>query len=261
MTKRKRAVSEYPDEYPNASEDDEPERASQTKRFRSSFANTITVLAVDDKVPFTVHTETLRAKSDFFVKACQREWIKRQDKTVKLPEVEPETFELYATWSYFDKIDLEALRLVKAGEANHLRRHEETQEQREVWASGTRSLMHLYVAADFLGDKELKKRTIDCLTEIVETRHQLHGLRGLLLFVWKSTPPGSGLRTLLLDYIVSYRDSIHQWVKGLEGVMSADFFVDLALHQLKRNKCFDNTRHKPLPGRKHMYYDGYESDA
>ncbi|KAK5679435.1 hypothetical protein LTS10_008253 [Elasticomyces elasticus] len=156
---------------------DEQKPVGQVKRFRSSFADTMTILAGDEEVPFIVHTKTSRAKSDFLDAAFQREWLEGQTKVVNLPEVGPEIFELYANWSYFEKIDLEILRLVKAGKSNPDGRHDEAAEQLEVWEEGTLSLVHLYVAADFLGDAGLKKHTIDCLAEILEARHQLHGLR------------------------------------------------------------------------------------
>ncbi|KAK3658475.1 hypothetical protein LTR56_001886 [Elasticomyces elasticus] len=258
-SKRKREAPQ------DAPEEDEQKPTSQVKRFRSSFADTMTILVGKDKAPFIVHTKTLRAKSDFLNAAFQREWLEGQTKVVNLPEVKPKIFELYVTWSCFERIDLEILRLVETGNANPLGRgdetDDETEEQRKVWADGTRSLVRLYVAADFLGDAGLKRQTIDCLANILEAINQLHGLGRLLIFVWQSTPPGSGLRKFMLDYIASVRTLMHDWLAKLVGVLPTDFYVDLALHQLWRARSSDDLRHNPLPERKHMYYDGYESDA
>ncbi|KAK5717211.1 hypothetical protein LTR15_009100 [Elasticomyces elasticus] len=243
-SKRKREAPQ------DAPQEDEQKPTSQVKRFRSSFADTMTILVGKDKAPF--HT-------------FQREWLKGQTKVVNLPEVKPKIFELYVTWSYFERIDLEILRLVETGNANPLGRDDETddetEEQRKVWADGTRSLVRLYVAADFLGDAGLKRHTIDCLANILEAINQLHGLGRLLIFVWQSTPPGSGLRKFMLDYIASVRTLMHDWLAKLVGVLPTDFYVDLALHQLWRARSSDDLRHNPLPERKHMYYDGYESEA
>ncbi|KAK5691973.1 hypothetical protein LTR97_011144 [Elasticomyces elasticus] len=258
-SKRKRVAPDATEE----AEGDDPQAANQAKRFRSSFADTMIILAGEDKVPFIVHTGTLRAKSEFLDAAFQREWLEGQSKTVNLPEVRPEIFELYATWSYFGRINIEALRLamtmIAIKPAPPLPR--DTPEQWNMWSRGILSLIQLYVAADFLGDVELKKGAIDGLTVIVEARRFLNGIKDLISIVWNSTPPRSGLRTFFMDYIISSSNKIHKRVATYEPDLPGEFFVDLAIHQLRRNR---NSRispqYKPLPSRKHMYYDGYESD-
>ncbi|KAK4893404.1 hypothetical protein LTR27_008300 [Elasticomyces elasticus] len=263
-SKRKRAAPQ------DASEGDEREAASQVKRFRyalgcekpqtSSFADTITVFAGDDKVASTVHTDKLRAKSEYFKAACQREWAEGQKKTVELPEIRPETFDIYTTWAYFGKIDIEVLGLIEE-HPDKLFTHE-SKEERQIWIDSTMSLIRLHVASDYLGDKELKRRTIDGLISVIGARRTLHMLRDVLSYIWNSTPPKAGLRKFLLDYVVSRRGGIHEWLRERENDLPSEFFVDLAIHHLKASHtAHSKPQVEPSLARKHMYYDGYESGS
>ncbi|KAK5742356.1 hypothetical protein LTR17_003368 [Elasticomyces elasticus] len=252
-SKRKRALPH------DATEGDEGEAASQAKRFRSSFADTITVFAGDEKVPSTVHTEKLCARSKYFKAACQREWAEGQDKTVYIPEVSPETFDLYAIWAYFGKIDIEPLQEVEEDPGDY---DDNSEEERQTWYDCTMALLRLHVAADYLGDEELKKRTIDALTSVIAARRKLHSLVEVLSYVWSATPPKAGLRKFVLDYVLSYAWDIYGWLREVESKVPRDFFVDLAIHHLKipRSRLI-KSQLQPLPARKHMYYDDYTPDA
>ncbi|KAK3641170.1 hypothetical protein LTR56_011410 [Elasticomyces elasticus] len=271
-TKRKRAVphdgtteagsqEEELDGREEDADNDEEEEAMPAKRFRSSFTDTITVLVGEEKVPFTIHTKTVRAKSKFFDAACQREWNEGRERVVKLPEVDPETFELYATWMYQDKIDHEALRMAAFVLDSGITTLSGEQHVKFCWTS-TLDLMRLHVAADFLGDAELMKQAVDGITEIITASGPFaYKLQGIVSYVWGSTSSKSGLRKIVLDYIVAagMHKSMRNHLREIQSNVPSDFFADLSLHTLKAFSHLD-AAFEPLPARKYRYYEGYEPE-
>lgn len=53
---------------------------------------------------FFVHSELLRRSSAFFDAALKQEWHEGKQRTVQLPEQDPETFNLYVQWLYSGRI-------------------------------------------------------------------------------------------------------------------------------------------------------------
>ncbi|KAK4888590.1 hypothetical protein LTR27_012542 [Elasticomyces elasticus] len=267
-TKRKRAIPQDDDtteagiqvEEGN-NENNIEEESRLAKRFRSSFTDTITVLVGEEKVPFTIHTKTVRAKSKFFDAACQREWIEGRERVVKLPEVEPETFELYATWMYQGKIDHETLRMAAVFLAGANKTRLGDKQAKLCWTS-TMDLMRLHVAADFLGDAELMKRAVDGITETITASIPFsYKLQEIVSYVWGSTSSKSGLRKIVLDYIVAtgMHKSMRDHLRKIQPNVPSDFFADLSFHSLEAFDHLD-VGFEPLTARKYSYNDGYESD-
>ncbi|KAK5679431.1 hypothetical protein LTS10_008249 [Elasticomyces elasticus] len=235
--------------------DSEPHEVTP-KRFRPSFTDTITVLAGEDEATFTIHKDTVCQRSTYFRSACKPEWQDGQaDKSIPLPEVQPGTFKLYAHWAYTGEIDLGVIDVKQEdGDiVDESRSVVESEKQREDWYQRARRLMELHVAADFLGDDKLKDRTIDTLTSLVGHRRRLHGIAKLLPYVWNATASGSGLRILLLDYVMTLHDGA-TFLKSIQQRLPAEFFTDLALAQLASYPGGRKDR-MPLPARRRYYYD------
>ncbi|KAK5715808.1 hypothetical protein LTR17_016639 [Elasticomyces elasticus] len=253
-TKRKRAVpqddaTEAGNQEEEVNDDHNIEEGSRpAKRFRSSFTDTLTVLVGDEK-------------STFFDAACQREWIEGREKVVKLPEVTPDTFELYAAWVYQGKIEHEALRkatiIIQQIQANV--HHEVEEQDNDFWSTSTLDLMKLHVAADFLGDAELMNRVMDGITDIIAAEGcWLTRLKDIVPLVWGATVLGSGLRRMVLDYTVylAKHQSMRNLLRLLQPELPSEFFADLALHSLDKSAFFDLSELEPLPTRRHRYYEG-----
>lgn len=60
----------------------------------------------DKQVKFTVHQNMLCAASLSFQAACKPEWMKREDRVIKLPEDDPEAMRVFIYWVYHDKISI-----------------------------------------------------------------------------------------------------------------------------------------------------------
>jgi hypothetical protein len=49
---------------------------------------------------FTVHQDLISTRSEFFAKALRGDWKEAQERTVVLPDDEPEVFRLYLQFLY-----------------------------------------------------------------------------------------------------------------------------------------------------------------
>ncbi|KAK3646340.1 hypothetical protein LTR56_003100 [Elasticomyces elasticus] len=67
----------------------------------ASFTDTVNILVGEEETPFNVHIDTITFKSQFLTTACKKHWLK-DDKTIRLPDIEADIFKLYAHWAYTD---------------------------------------------------------------------------------------------------------------------------------------------------------------
>lgn len=140
----------------------------------------IVVLVSVTEQRFTVHKDIICTKPKFFTAACRKSWPEGRVKVVRLPEVEPTTFQLYLDWVYSDNI---------ATESNGL-------------PESHKPLVKLYLLGNYLGDMQCRNETmkVPCahhqdLGSLVPSEKSAH-------LVWENTTPGSLLRKWLVDIYV-----------------------------------------------------------
>ncbi|TKA62182.1 hypothetical protein B0A55_10888 [Friedmanniomyces simplex] len=150
--------------------------------------------------PFIFHKDRLCQSSDFFVAACAREWQQGDEKIIRVPAIEPSTFELYTDWTYRHQIDLSLL----------------------------------YIAGDMLLDERVKNLVIDEL--VIRTGHWPHGSLCVepehVRHVWEHSAADSNIRAFLLT---SFAATMNPTKIGLfeKEFYPSDFFYDLALRHME----------------------------
>ncbi|KAK5679432.1 hypothetical protein LTS10_008250 [Elasticomyces elasticus] len=231
----------------DASEAAQPVK-KKTKRFRASFTDAVNILVGEEETHFNVHIDTVTIKSQFLTTACKKHWLK-EDKTIRLPDIEANIFRLYAHWAYTDDVGLDIMEddeddpdvLIESPAVRKDRNH-----------LPSLRLIDLHIAADFLGDESLKCRMIDRLTTFLDT-HRLQHIDAIVTRVWMATTPHSGLRKLLLDYVLaSHRSSeCEAWTRSIPG----EFYYDLAQSFLILKASPEMSEFLPLPARRKWYYD------
>lgn len=60
----------------------------------------ITVLAGEEETPFLIHREKICSCSPVVRNACTGSWIEARERTVWLPHIPSEFFDIYAEWVY-----------------------------------------------------------------------------------------------------------------------------------------------------------------
>lgn len=132
------------------------------------------VLVGVEKVKYTVHTDIICARSDFFKAACKEHWQEGQARVVPLPDTEPDTFQMY--------MDLLCNRLVYDN------------------ASSSLPLIKFYVLGNFLGDVKTRNQAMRLL---LSPKQEDCPSTVSVDFVWKNTTSGSLLRKWAIDMIAS----------------------------------------------------------
>ncbi|KAK0870434.1 hypothetical protein LTS02_002463 [Friedmanniomyces endolithicus] len=159
------------------------ERPTKQARMSSlTFTQTVEVIVCDTKTKFFIHPSIIAARSPFFDAAVTR-W-KKAGEPITLADDDPEIFD-------YD------LSLLYAGSFQSLRAEVDDDDV------DIASLFKLYILADKLGDLTNANGVIDrlygVLWESVPTLHKV-------LPAWRSTPPGSPLRRLLVDAFTRQAD-------------------------------------------------------
>jgi hypothetical protein len=145
------------------------------------YNSTITVLVGKKERQFTVHKDTICAKSKFFKTACSERWSglqssEEKSKAIKLPETPARAFQAYVHWVYTSQVEVESA---------------------VAWAKH-RDHLKLYILPDVLDDYQLRNTV---------TKLLIHSLLDIttqpgpstIYYVYECTPVGSPLRKVLVD--------------------------------------------------------------
>lgn len=122
--------------------------------YKASYVEKITALVgdEDDQQAFTVHKGMICRKSDLFASAFSPDEADEQTKTMRLPQLRPQTFHLYLHLVYANAIDLTINEFPSdANDAGVKNRAE------------TFALIELCIAAGILQDKSLINPVINAL--------------------------------------------------------------------------------------------------
>ncbi|KAG7005939.1 hypothetical protein G7Y79_00017g043210 [Physcia stellaris] len=178
-------------------------------------ASMVTLLVGEKENPFHVHMEMICNESAFFKSAFMGagQFEETAQKSMKLPEDDPETIDRMIQWIYFKTYPYDR----KAAREGH------QDAQSALW-----QLAYLYVAADKYGIIALKN----------DIMHLLYGIAGLnktipqdeaVQYVYNNTDSGSNLRRLMAEWHVWFVES--RWLKHeIDGAFvheNSEFAADL----------------------------------
>ncbi|KAK4539869.1 hypothetical protein LTR36_010263 [Oleoguttula mirabilis] len=215
--------------------------------FSPSYVELITVLAGASEEPFNVHKDVLCKKSDFFVAACSRQWMDGQQKTVRVPAIEPHIFAVYVHWLYSDKVDIE-------GSTENI--GAPWKDNRHHSVKDLYRLAMLYVAADVVLDAALKDAIIDNLTVKVE-RNKTLALDGeCVVYACQHTVRGCALQRCFVDRVLSCEPFMRQgFLENYEQMLPKEFFCDLAARVFGLAKECAYSDFRPKVSRRDLYRD------
>lgn len=170
----------------------------------------VTVLVGKGREKHIVHEQVLCERSPFFAAAFDKEWKEGQERTIPLPDDDPEAFALYLQWIYRGKIF----------------------SRRPPCESPFRSgkldlLIDCYIFGEKVQDDGYKDAVLDsllaCTSTKDEERERWFPTGQSVQRAYQKTPSGWPLRKLLVD--MHNRSGRADWIK--EEGKSVQFLADL----------------------------------
>lgn len=154
---------------------------------RSIKSAPITVRVGSESETFFVHEHLLCTNSMFFARALKKEWAEGEARQVDLPDVDPDTFEIWAKWLYTGRLCYAATN---------------RDEDFSIWLPKEWvRWAKIYALGDFLQDTDLKDAAIDAH---VENMLELDGYCPILAkWVYPYSSARSAHRKLAVDLFVA----------------------------------------------------------
>lgn len=141
---------------------------------------------------FYVTESIIRNSSKFFDAALKKEWKEGQERTINLPEIRPEVFNVYLNWLVTGKLHV----------------HDQSEVTPEHRQTKTR-LVEAYLLGDKILDVDYKEKVCDALAEdsLILRNAQLWvmGTRARRR-LYEDTPAGAPVRRLLIVLLLMYQD-------------------------------------------------------
>ncbi|XHF97178.1 hypothetical protein AWENTII_000779 [Aspergillus wentii] len=150
----------------------------------------VDVVVGNQQEPFSVHENLVRTSSRFFDKAMAGKWRESLQRTVKLPDEEPNIFTLYLHWLYYGALPVYCDKPGLAGNSEYL------------------ELAKAYVLGDKLLDSKFQDTVIDAIIEKSLSKAKdgasWYPVGEVIEYVYCNTHESAPIRELLVDMYVYY---------------------------------------------------------
>lgn len=177
------------------------------------------------KQEYNVHEGLLTTHSPFFKAALGEAWAEGEARRISLPEDEPDTFGLYASWLYYRRI-------CSTEEKNDF----------DGWKVEIDRLILAYILGEKLQDVDFKDAVIDAMISRAGTKtddgRQLYPGPHAVKTLYESTTESSPVRQLMVDY---YAFHAPEELLRKNKELPADFFRDLSFaFAARRNQAIES---------------------
>lgn len=154
---------------------------------------------------YTISKTVLTKSSEFFKKACNKDWKEGQTKSISLPDIWPDAFDLYLRFLNTSKVvvpkELRDRLVAQIPEEN---------ESSPNWSHDVHATQHVltdaYILADMLMDINAKNAIIDSIHTSIKVNRQLPSLMSIDQ-IFAQTPEGSPLRRFFADWLAFASDT------------------------------------------------------
>jgi hypothetical protein len=171
------------------------------------------LVGAHDPKRFIVHERLVSPRSEFARLALRGVWKEAQERTIKLPEDDPEVFSVYQQWLYD--------RLIHTSSGNLFPQTDDEYE----------ALVKAYILGEKLLDTDFKDAIIDAIVD--KFRSQCCFDTGLTTLVFNETPSGSPLRRLWMD--AYYHFGTSEWLEDQPDgkTIDAGFLIEFSRYQMQ----------------------------
>lgn len=167
---------------------------------------------------FAIHESIIKPRSEFVRLALRGEWKEANDRTIPLPDDEPQVFSLYQEWLYSGLIYTRPSQLLPKDDDEFA------------------LLTQAFILGDKLMDLDFKDSIVDAITEKLRKEQTFD--TSLTNLVWENTPDGSPLRRLWMDVYFYFGSA--EWLdsKLMGEPVSSEFMVDFSRYQMQNRTGF-----------------------
>jgi hypothetical protein len=205
-----------------------------------------------DSQRFTVHSNVVTHRSEFFRAARRSVWLKDPTAPVDLQDEDPEVFSMYLKCVYFGT---EAIRVDFEDEKRAFSSGKEAKQpgpdafelsitaiddEQDILGDNAvddqnGTLVKLYILADKLGDPTTANMVMDELVRF-HTEHNRNPIRKIVNLAYESTIHGNPLRKFLRDVYLHVYDSMsYDYFNAVD--FPADFYRDLYVEFLRTKEA------------------------
>ena len=184
------------------------------------------LVGTDTPKRFAIHEGVIAPRSEFVRLALRGEWKEAQERTIPLPEDDPDVFSVYQQWLYGNLICTRYNNTVS-----------QTDDEYE-------SLVKAYILGEKIMDQDFKDSIADAIVEKARCVHRFD--TSLTSLVFDNTPPASPLRRLWLD--IYFHFGSFEWLEVdlVGGAINAEFMAEFSRYQMKsRTGCDPNGAARP----------------
>ncbi|KAM0799089.1 hypothetical protein BDR22DRAFT_822699 [Usnea florida] len=240
---------------------------------RKFYKDSVVTIFVDkSKRPFYLHLDLLCDASPFFKAAFAGNFKEASEKTMQLPDVRENTFELFADWLYYQRYEMlpreddddkdnqeaDAEGGVKEQGGNEDEKKSEDDDDEEDDDEDDyndhdkveKRFMHafrLFVFADKYNVCKLKSNIIKALLEDFQHVHGNSVPTTAITYAYKHTAQGSGLRRLLADFPLRVIPECFENPEIQAYLQKqSDFAVDVIISFAKHNQRTQTRTRNPL---------------
>lgn len=195
-------------------------------KFCSALEEIITVIAgvENSRTTFYVHKRVLCAPSPFFQAACKVEWMKPEEKAIKLTEDSPEAVRAMIYWMYHNKVSI----------PKNIYNNTVGKSAKDSMKTGWGLFAQLFALAEKYQIRQLKNRCMDAILcyeekEVIDF--------GVVPFIYGNTPLGSPPRRIFVEMAVKEM-TMEGFDEQRDKLACAEFSLDL-LFEIIKHKAED----------------------
>ncbi|GAB7335170.1 hypothetical protein MBLNU13_g07000t3 [Cladosporium sp. NU13] len=175
------------------------------------------LVGTDAPKRFIVHEGLIKPRSEFVRLALRGEWKEAQERTIPLPEDDPNIFSVYQRWLYDGLI--------------HTRPNSTPSKTDDEYSM----LVNAYILGEKIMDSNFKDSVADAIVEKLRLTHRFD--TSLTNLIFDNTLPASPLRRLWLD--AYYNFGRPEWLNAslVGDAINSEFMIEFSRYQMQFRAC------------------------
>lgn len=184
------------------------------------------LVGADAPKRFKIHEDLIRPRSEFVRLALVGEWKEAQERTIPLPEDDPNVFSVYQHYLYSGLVHTRYNNTLSKKDDGTLSKKDDEY----------RMLVQAYILGEKIMDQDFKDSVTDAIIEKLRSVRRFD--TSLTSLVFDNTPSTSPLRRLWMDAYYHFGSS--EWLDAgaCSSPINGEFLADFSRHQMRSRTGF-----------------------